>query len=245
MLDERLFHDPKGNHDPERYLHWHRMRLETLQGLHLAGYVELNFLFGWKYVESISALMEAGLLVTRMPINVYACYPVLPTVYSTAWLHHDTTYDLICALPGKAAKLKHMADTVLEASERNWFDRFYTDYLTAAQRKIVMHPTKGWVGMKQQMAASASLREQGYTMLSDVMELHDLSSTHLELAGLVVPHPTNLWFDKNQNLPSILGERYLFVSDLAEDLVVRKGKLKAMLRHIRRRPKAAAKGGLL
>lgn len=234
MISPTLFLDAHGQHDPAKYVRWHKKRLRTIRKLHKEGFRELYHYFGWDSVRGMSVFMEFGLLETRMPLSVYDMYTMSPTTHAAGWLHYDVTYDILFVAPRKGKVLKAQMAEHLANSQRGWFDRYHNDYMTAAQKPMVQSPGYGWPVMRHAIDAGERLGGLGVLRLDSWMEQHDLSDMHLELAGVQVPHPTNLYYDQLLSIPTRFGSRFIAMVPAPPDLVIKPGQANKLLRRVGR-----------
>jgi|GEM_PF-4217629 len=234
MVSLTLFMDAHGQHDPAKYLRWHKRRLRTIRRLHKEGFRELYHYFGWDCVRGMSLLMEFGLLETRMPLSVYDMYTMSLTSHSAGWLHYDGIYDILFVAPRKRKVLKAQTAEQLASSHRSWFNRYHNDYITAEQKALVQTPGYGMPAMHQGMAERDRLDAAGYLRLNTWMEQHDLSDMHLELSGVLAPHPTNLYYDQLLSVPTRFGSRFIALLPDPQDLVIKQGQAHKLLRRVGR-----------
>lgn len=233
MVSPTLFLDANGQHDAAKYLRWHKKRLRTIRRLHKAGYRELYHFSGWDCVRVMTVLKEFGLLVPRMPIGVYDTYTMLPGPGAAAWIHYDEQFDILFVKPRKRKALQAQMAEWLADSIRGWFDRYHNDYITAEQKALVQSPGYGWPTMREGMAVRERMDTSGYLRLNTWMEQHDLSDMHLELAGVIAPHPTNLYYDQMLSVPTRFGSRFVALLDGAQEHVIKQGRANALLRRVR------------
>jgi len=226
--------DANGQHDPAKYLRWHKRRLRTIRHLHKEGFRELYHYLGWESVRGMSVLLEFGLLVSRMPLSFSDSYSMLPSSLSAAWLHFDAHFDILFVKPGKSKALKAQMEEWLAGSHRSWFDRYHNDYMTAAQKALVQSPDHGWPSIRQAMAERERLDAAGFLRLNVWMEQHNLSGTHLELADVLAPHPTNLYYDQLHSVLTRFGSRFIALLSGSQELVIKPGQASVLLRRVDR-----------
>lgn len=232
MLNPKLFLDTNGQHDPAKYLRWHKKRLRTIRRLHKEGFRELNHFAGWDCVRVVSVLKEFGVLESRMPLSVYDMYTMVPGPGSAAWIHYDEHFDILFVKPRKIKALQTQMKEWLAGSDRGWFDRYHNDFITAEQKVLVQRPSYGWPVMRKAIDDGERLDELGELRLNLWMEQHDLSDMHLELAGVLAPHPTNLYYDQLLSVSTRFGLRFVTLLVGAQEHVIKQGRANALLRRV-------------